>query len=278
MSFLLEALKKSEEQQRRGEIPGIHSAILQRPERRQYSWALVVVVVLLLLVIAWLSWRNWVSGESGPDGTAAAPVVAVAEPAPVPQALTQPQPQQRSEQPAVQQDRLPVVPRARSETEETGQSPRTPVEKFEGETASWAATPAATSSTSPPTDEAGGEVDTDDSRASLPAEDKIAQLTEQATALTPAPAADQQDPGQVAQPHRSEPVSLWQLPDSVRSDLPALRMSVLVYAERADDRFVLVNGERLKQGDELVAGLEVEEIRRDGVVFTYELYRFLLRR
>ena len=50
------------------------------------------------------------------------------------------------------------------------------------------------------------------------------------------------------------------------------------YDENPDGRFVLINGRRLGEGDELQAGLVVGEIRRDGVVFTYRLYRFFVGR
>jgi len=74
------------------------------------------------------------------------------------------------------------------------------------------------------------------------------------------------------------PISYWELPDTVRADVPEMSFSVLVYANRPADRFVLVNGKRLQEGDSYRQGLVVQEIRRDGVVFSYRLYRFLVER
>lgn len=74
------------------------------------------------------------------------------------------------------------------------------------------------------------------------------------------------------------PISYWELPDTVRADVPEMSFSVLVYANRPADRFVLVNGKRLQEGDSFRQGLVVQEIRRDGVVFSYRLYRFLVER
>ncbi len=68
------------------------------------------------------------------------------------------------------------------------------------------------------------------------------------------------------------------MPDAIRGELPEFRISVLVYAERPEDRFLLVNGRRLVEGDSLSPGLVAEEIRREGVVFSYRLYRFLVSR
>ncbi len=75
-----------------------------------------------------------------------------------------------------------------------------------------------------------------------------------------------------------QPISYWELPESVRSELPGLRVSVLVYANKPADRFILLNGKRQAEGDSYFPGLVVEEIRLDGVVFSYRLYRFLIRR
>ena len=282
MSFLLEALKKSEEQKHRGEIPTIHSATPQGPERGKSHLPLVAIVVLLLIVIAWLSWRTWFTGEQAASvETPAGPEVAVTASAPPlsPMPSQQP-PRQISEAATGQLAERPAELIQRPQTAVPGDASRTPVEKFEGETASWTATPQVNNSANPKTDENGSNSNT---QALLPAEDEVARLSQQAASLGE-PGTDGEgdrplpETAGTQQPHRSEPVSIWELPDSVRQGLPAMRMSVLVYAERVDDRFALINGERLQQGDELVAGLEVEEIRRDGVVFSYQFYRFLLRR
>jgi len=68
------------------------------------------------------------------------------------------------------------------------------------------------------------------------------------------------------------------LPDAIRADVPEITFSVLVYAADPADRFVLINGQRLGEGDSLKPGLVVKEIRRDGVVFSYRLYQFLVER
>jgi hypothetical protein len=84
--------------------------------------------------------------------------------------------------------------------------------------------------------------------------------------------------GEAAAPHIPEPIGYWELPDAVRANVPEIRFSVLVYDEDPGGRFVLVNGQRLGEGDELQQGLAVEEIRRDGVVFSYRLYQFFVGR
>ena len=59
--------------------------------------------------------------------------------------------------------------------------------------------------------------------------------------------------------------------------MPELRITVLVYSEKPEERFVLIAGQRLKEKDEAPGGLVLDEIRRDGAVFVYRNYRFLIK-
>jgi len=67
------------------------------------------------------------------------------------------------------------------------------------------------------------------------------------------------------------------LRQGLRNELPEFKITVLVYAEAPEDRFLLMNGERLREQDELAGGVTLEEIRRDGAIFTYQSYRFLVK-
>jgi general secretion pathway protein B len=60
--------------------------------------------------------------------------------------------------------------------------------------------------------------------------------------------------------------------------LPDLHLDVHVYATRAADRFVYINMRKYREGAVLAEGLNVEHIRRDGVVLNYQGVRFLLPR
>jgi len=105
-----------------------------------------------------------------------------------------------------------------------------------------------------------------------------ATVKQPATGKKPAPVK----PGAVARkkeiPHQPAPISYWELPDAIRADIPEISFSVLVYANDPGDRFVLINGQRLGEGDSSQPGLVVEEIQREGVVFSYRIYRFLVER
>jgi len=79
------------------------------------------------------------------------------------------------------------------------------------------------------------------------------------------------------EPHISEPISYWELPQGVRDDLPEIKITVLVYSEKPEERFLLNNGRRMAEKDALEGGLVLDEIRRDGAVFLYRKYRFLVK-
>ncbi|KAB2899749.1 MAG: hypothetical protein F9K31_06865 [Dokdonella sp.] len=72
--------------------------------------------------------------------------------------------------------------------------------------------------------------------------------------------------------------SVWELPYSVRKDLPALNLTLHMYAAVPTDRFVVVNGERHGEGDEIADGVTLVQISADGVVLEFKGQRFTFPR
>jgi len=60
--------------------------------------------------------------------------------------------------------------------------------------------------------------------------------------------------------------------------LPELHLDVHVYATKPGDRFVYINMRKYKEGAVLQEGPKIELIRRDGVVLNFQGVRFLLPR
>lgn len=85
-------------------------------------------------------------------------------------------------------------------------------------------------------------------------------------------------------PAAAEPEALPALPTlalltpAQRQALPPLRLSMHVYDARAEARFVLIDGKRLRQGDLIADDLLLEQIRSDGAVILHGAQRFLLPR
>ncbi len=62
------------------------------------------------------------------------------------------------------------------------------------------------------------------------------------------------------------------------TSLPQLRLDLHVYAARPEERFVMINMHKLREGDSLPEGVRVEGITPEGAVLSYNGARFLLPR
>jgi general secretion pathway protein B len=102
------------------------------------------------------------------------------------------------------------------------------------------------------------------------ADEEPVEPIELARAATPQPQAETWRPG------GPEYVRVWELPLSIRRDLPELKLSIHVYSRDEQRRFVLVNGQRFTDGDTISSGVRLAEIRPEGAVIDYRNYRFLL--
>ncbi len=69
----------------------------------------------------------------------------------------------------------------------------------------------------------------------------------------------------------SDPVRSWaSLPEASRASIPALAWSGVVYAERADQRLVVVNGQVAREGDVLASGLQLLQIGPKSVLLRWQ--------
>ena len=60
--------------------------------------------------------------------------------------------------------------------------------------------------------------------------------------------------------------------------IPQLRLDLHVFALRPQDRFVMINMHKLREGDSLPEGVRVDSITPEGAVLSYSGARFLLTR
>jgi len=275
MSILLEALRKSEKKQRPHETPTIHTEV----QSGSAAGSLRAVPLSLLLIAALLStgWFVW-NQYRLPEGTYQPPVTLPAD-------KVHKAPSQAAAEQGVELSTAKLTVPAGTARK------RTPVETYEPPEQSEPApeiahappatgqrpdTGAATTNPAPAIAEKPSPSVRNKAAASpgdIPADvDKAAVAVNPGTGLNDATAEEPFHPGE------PEPIGYWDLPDSIRTDVPEIKFSVLVYAADPSDRFVLVNGQRLGEGDSLKSGLVVKEIRRDGVIFSYRLYQFLVER
>src|ERR1700741_5335988 len=89
MSFILDALKKSESDRQRQGGPALFEVKVAPPRHALPSWAVAIAVLFLanLAVVGWLLWRHAAAPAPGPAPAAAPAAAPVAAPAAAPSAV-----------------------------------------------------------------------------------------------------------------------------------------------------------------------------------------------
>jgi general secretion pathway protein B len=232
MSFILDALRKSEAARRRSEAPDLFATMPQtaEPERARRTWPLWAIAglgVLSLIAAIWLvSQRPAVPPSTAPDTTRVDDTKAPTREAPPPPAAAP-----IAAAPAA--DNPPVV--------EDSTVPAPPV------------------STPAPVESAPA--------ASVPAASPSIATPPTATPREPPPPPPTATPP-VAPPTSDQPIALADLDPATRNQLPPLKLSMHLWNETPSGRFVILDGQRLKEGD-VLGEVVVERITRDGAVLVW---------
>ena len=297
MSLILEALKKSEQQRRLGEAPTLGSPVFAaRRRRRLLPW--LAAAILLAAVGGWWLWRqdHAVAPEPrvaavAPDATPATAAVPTPPPAATPSAPPQVVP--RTVRPPQRPATPPRTARAGDAAPTTADA-----ERARAAVASERGVP-----TPAPVVIAPGAADRPGSVAELPVSPLTRGPRQQPTPPTTAGAVGGKAAGaaagsqaKVAEPPPAVPAarpaaagnrapvrspaypSVWELPYSMRKDLPPLDLTMHVFAADPSARFVILDGERHVEGDDLGDGLSLLEIREDGLVLAFKGQRFIYPR
>jgi general secretion pathway protein B len=106
---------------------------------------------------------------------------------------------------------------------------------------------------------------------SLPASPKT--TGDSAHEIAPAPirqTASKPD-GEVQQ---QQVMQLYELPAAIQRELPDMAVQLHAYSSNPSERMVSINSIRLREGGYLMAGLKLEQITPDGMIFSYKGYRF----
>jgi general secretion pathway protein B len=104
------------------------------------------------------------------------------------------------------------------------------------------------------------------------------ETTSDTLMTSPGPAASVPEAEkEIPPPDKNKLYSVQELPDSIRQKLPDFSFSVFLYSDEPASRTVRVNGIMMKEGQYVTAGLKLEEIIPDGVIFSYMNYRFRVR-
>jgi general secretion pathway protein B len=238
MSFILDALKKSENDRQRQSGPALFEVRVAPPRSRFPVWAIAVVCLLAvnLAVISWLMLRrpaaaaSPAASEAAPMAQTSAPSTAETIPPPAPAAQLAPNGYPVSAQ---QEPQGPPSPMP-----STGLSPdpaladdRTSVEMNPDDYEP------AREPSSQPQPGLGGRV-TRGTESGLPTYEEAAS----------------------------------------KASIPPLHMDLHVYAPDPRQRFVLVNMKKLREGDALPEGVKVDRITTDGAILSYQGSKFVMDR
>ena len=219
MSFILDALKKSESDRQRQSGPALFEVKVAPPRTGLPTWAVAVAALLVvnLAIVMWMLWRH--PATRTPDTSAGAAAAGATTPAPAPPSVSLPAPVAQPPAAAPSPALLP--------------------------------NPGATN----------GASDNPDDYA--PAADPAASPLL----------------GNRVRHGTVDGVPLYQ--DAAASPgtrIPQLRLDLHVFALRPQDRFVMINMHRLREGDSLPEGVRVDSITPEGAVLSYSGSRFLLTR
>jgi general secretion pathway protein B len=236
MSYILDALRKSDQQRQRGAAPTLLAgqATAVAPKQPAFlAYGLLAAVLLGVgVAIGWL--RPWQTEQAAPgraEFVAAKPLESTPRhAAPAPSAMP-PQPKQESQvrntTPPVQAAPVPVPTKPQPPARTKPEPRSTPPE---------------------------------------------ADTTTPRKAAAPVP---KQPVGTAAYAARVPSViSMAELPLSLQQELPPMTISVHAYSGNPPDRLVGINNRMLREGEDVAPGLKLEQITPDGMIFGYKGYSF----
>jgi general secretion pathway protein B len=246
MSFILDALKKSETERQRQSVPGLMDTRLTSRRNRLPIWAVALGILLVanVIVLAVMLIRS----NSAPRTAAAAAAAAVP-------AMTPHPPASDAGGSAAADHFSPMDP-----------NPANPVYAPEIPVA-----PAAT--TAQPSDNA---------TSPMPPRPAVVPRLIDELKTPPVHNARRADPVLTDEDAKADSdevlPTINELNLSGSQTLPELHLDVHVYGNQPSERFVFINMRKYHEGTTLQEGPTVEHIRRDGVILSYHGLRFLLPR
>jgi general secretion pathway protein B len=235
MSYILDALRKSDQQRQRGAAPTLPAApapaaVPARPAFLAYG-LLAAALLGAGMLIGWLRpWQSEPAAPAKPETVAARPLES--------------SPRQAARAPSQ------VAPRPKPEPQAQSAPPPVP------------AAPALVPAQPRPPAHAAAKNGGAPSEAGAAASSRV-------------PAPEQPAGKAVADAGRVQPViSMAELPLALQQELPAMTISVHAYSGNPGDRIVGINSRMMREGEYVVPGLKLEQITPDGMIFGYKGFSF----
>lgn len=273
MSYILDALKKSEEERKRGNLPDLSSQNLKIPKQRATNiWPAVGMGMLAInmAVIGWLFLRepkNDATENSVNHEVEQKPVVAAPVP-PVTQPLQQSQPIQVPQMAQTMPQQVIVVPAGAVAPGQVVTIPQTvSAQTMAGQPIVVYAAPQQAQIAQQqlqPQHQTGSQV-------LMPGDPAPMQVTSAAQPQSVFIAPGQ---GDISSPNsdideKAVP-DINQLPDTIKRGLPELSFSSHMYSSDPTFRKVIINGKQLRENQPLNVDIMLKRITDDGVVLDYQ--------
>jgi len=248
VSYILDALKKSEEERRRGTVPDLlavqYSQVQGQGKRHWWPYLLLVALVVNAGVLLW-----WLTPWQAPrPGVSAYPTP---KQGPFPERTMLPEEGSKREKSLPAQ----IAPTGKRATDKT-------MSQHEDDL-----------------------MQTDTSvRKQTPAISAPAAESQESHAITrpssiqnpsfgPSP-SETNSSAHSTNAARGMVYNLYELPSYIQQSLPGFSITAHIHTGDPATGMVKVNGQVMREGQELSPGLKLEEIVSDGVIFRYQNYRF----
>lgn len=246
MSFILDALKKSETERQRADAPALYEMKMAPPRRGVATWLIVLagllVINIVVLSVVLLRGMHGAAPQTDAGNFSAAPAANPAAPAAAPAVAAAPG-STTIAAPGIIANVAPAAPPAAATPDAAG---------------------AGNAAAGPPT-----------AAANRASEDDAPAVE------APRPAAAPGDPNSGVRATggaSGELPSYQQAATAPGANLPELTLDLHAYATNPADRFIFLNMTKLKEGQTSPQGVRVESITPDGAVLSWQGSKFLLQR
>lgn len=289
MSFILDALRKSDKKRPDGEVPDLRAEHLLVPPRTSRRGMLIGVVIVLVLLFNGAMWLWWAAPWEEELQVVSHPVSA-----------SRPAPERTPAEPAPQAVPEPVVenPKPAQQTLQSEAGPTAVADPVETVAAVEPVTVGQTvivpgSGTLPTEQDSPGESSPEPipvvgkdplpfSLSALPALSAAQSVADPVAAVKSAPESKEvtapdiyaRDSSPDEAPVAGKPVALRDLPSSIRAGLPDFSFSLHYFTTDPAQRVVRVNGRMLREGQMLREDLLLDEVTPGGAVFLHRDLRF----
>lgn len=247
MSYILEALKKAEQQRRLGKVPDIYTPSIgnampagEEVKRYRLHWPIAAAALLLSLagVLTWL--KPWNAAISKPQASAAHEQVAMNNAGQIQQPPSLPLQSSSTTTAPIQSEGKPSPTAAPNESATAALSRRETVEE------KIPARPA--------------------KKTKKSKEAKDERATQSAGAAQAGTSHQQDQEAHLPTQH--------ELPEILKQQVPAMTVNGYIYANNPAERSIVINNQLLHEGEQLSPGLILEKMKPKEVIMNYKGTRY----